>query len=463
MDAGAGSSEFDRTDSAMLTLLAIWLAVCIALMLIGHGGRLHSAGMPLAYFLGLSLIHTPGAAVYIDFPKWDELAIRTEAGFEETVTGMVAFLIGVMIVRSIATHKSASRIPKFWPPSQLAALDRLALLYLFGGICYFFLGSFVAIPSVGAAIAALASLLVVGSSLRLWVARQEKNSTKLWLSISLLPLLPLITVIRGGFIGFGTYWLLSIVSFSYAQSKQRLGYFLIAPILVFVGLSVFVNYMASRTAFRQAAWFQQVSIEERFDRVLDIFRNFEWYDSASTKQREVIDGRLNQNLLVGAASERLKLGAVNYANGATLVNMAIGLIPRALWPGKPQVGGGGTVVEDFTGIRFAEGTSVGAGQVLEFYINFGTWGVIGGFLLYGSLIGWMDLRIMERLEQGDQTGFLLWFTVCLALLQPGGNLLEVVVSAAGSAITSLTLGYFLKRRFDINSTPDATNSQLTVT
>jgi len=447
----------------MLTLLAIWLAVCIALMLIGHGGRLHSAGMPLAYFLGLSLIHTPGAAVYIDFPKWDELAIRTEAGFEETVTGMVAFLIGVMIVRSIATHKSASRIPKFWPPSQLAALDRLALLYLFGGICYFFLGSFVAIPSVGAAIAALASLLVVGSSLRLWVARQEKNSTKLWLSISLLPLLPLITVIRGGFIGFGTYWLLSIVSFSYAQSKQRLGYFLIAPILVFVGLSVFVNYMASRTAFRQAAWFQQVSIEERFDRVLDIFRNFEWYDSASTKQREVIDGRLNQNLLVGAASERLKLGAVNYANGATLVNMAIGLIPRALWPGKPQVGGGGTVVEDFTGIRFAEGTSVGAGQVLEFYINFGTWGVIGGFLLYGSLIGWMDLRIMERLEQGDQTGFLLWFTVCLALLQPGGNLLEVVVSAAGSAITSLTLGYFLKRRFDINSTPDATNSQLTVT
>ena len=447
----------------MLTLLAIWLAVCIALMLIGYGGRLHSAGMPLAYFLGLSLIHTPGAAVYINFPKWDELAVRTEAGFAETVVGMVAFLIGVMIARFAAAHKSGSQLPKVWRPSQLATLDRLALLYLFGGICYFGLGSFVTIPSAGAAIAALSSWLVVGSSLRLWVARQEKNNTKLWLSISLLPLLPLITVIRAGFIGFGTYWLLSIVSFSYAQSKQRLGYFLIAPVFVFVGLSVFVNYMESRTAYRQATWFQQVSIEERFDRVLDIFRNFEWYDSDDLKQREVIDGRLNQNLLVGAASERLNLGAVNYANGATLVTMAIGLIPRALWPDKPQVGGGGTVVEDFTGTRFAEGTSVGAGQVLEFYVNFGTWGVIGGFLLYGWLIGSMDLKIMESLERGDLRGFLLWFTVCLALLQPGGNLLEVVVSAAGSAVTSITFGYFLNRRFDINSAPSAANSHLTVT
>ena len=52
-----------------------------------------------------------------------------------------------------------------------------------------------------------------------------------------------------------------------------------------------------------------------------------------------------------------------------------------------QAGGGGTIVQDFTGIEFADGTSVGAGQVLEFYVNFGTWGVIGGFLLFGWLIG----------------------------------------------------------------------------
>jgi hypothetical protein len=186
-----------------------------------------------------------------------------------------------------------------------------------------------------------------------------------------------------------------------------------------------------------------------------MFRNFEWYDSENWKHREVIDGRLNQNLIVGAAIDRLETGAVNFANGSTIVDMAISLIPRALWPDKPQVGGGGTVVRDYAGMRFAEGTSVGAGQVLEFYINFGTWGVIGGFLLYGWLIGWMDLRIMQSLNRGDQKGFLLWFMTCLALLQPGGNLLEIVTSVVGSAITAYAFGYFLNRRFggpDANST-----------
>ncbi len=427
----------------MTILLLVWLAVGIVIMLIGVQTGRDSAGMPLAYFLGLSMIHTPGAAVYLNFPKWDALATQTETGFQLTITGLVAFLVGVLVARYTTFASRSVQKPRIRQPEELAALDRLALLYLFGGIVYFALGSFVSIPSVGAIIAALSSLLIVGSSLRLWVAHQEGNNLKFWLTVSLLPLLPLITVIRGGFIGFGTYWLIASVSFAFAQSKQRLGYFLIAPFVVFVGLSVFVNYMASRTEFRQALWFQQVGVGDRFQRVADMFRNFEWYDSENFKHREVIDGRLNQNLLVGAAVDRLQSGLVNYAHGSTFVDLAIGLIPRALWPDKPQVGGGGTVVTDFTGIKFAEGTSVGAGQVMEFYINFGTLGVIGGFLLYGWLIGWMDIRIIDCLREGNKKGYLMWFMVCASLLQPGGNLLEVVVTAAGSAITSYGFGFFL--------------------
>ena len=104
------------------------------------------------------------------------------------------------------------------------------------------------------------------------------------------------------------------------------------------------------------------------------------------------------------------------------------------------------MVSEFTGLDFAEGTSVGAGQVFEFYINFGTIGVIGGFLLYGWIFGWMDLQIIESLYRGDQRRFLFWFMICLALLKPGGNLLEIAVSAVSSAITAFGLGYFLSRR-----------------
>jgi hypothetical protein len=445
----------------MMNLLLVWLAVSIVIMLIGIQADRYSAGLPVAYFLQLSLIHAPGAAVYLNFPKWDALTNQTEAGFQQTVIGMVAFVVGVLFVRYTTFALRPAQKPRNLQPRELAALDRLALRYLFGGIAYFALGSFVSIPSVGAIIASLSSLLIVGVSLRLWVAHQEGNYLKFWLTVSLLPLLPLITVIRGGFIGFGTYWLLASVSFAFAQSKRRLGYFIVAPFVVFIGLSVFVNYMASRTEFRQAVWFQQVGIGDRFQRVADMFRNFEWYDSENSKHRDVIDGRLNQNLLVGAAIERLQTGLVDYAYGSTLVDMAIGLIPRALWPNKPQVGGGGTVVQDFTGLKFADGTSVGAGQVLEFYANFGTLGVIGGFLLYGWLIGWMDIRIIDCLREGNRKGFLLWFMVCAALDQPGGNLLEVVVTAAGSAITASVIGYFLNDRFAAGTTSD--NSQTTLT
>jgi hypothetical protein len=427
-------------------LLSIWLALALATMLLGQRGLQRTAGMPLAYFLGLSMIHVPGAAAYLSFPTWDTLTRQTQTGFEQTVIGMTAFLAGVMLARCTASPPNTDHTRRLWLPSEFAALDRLALIYIAGGTCYFMLDQLVSIPSATAIISSLVSLLIVGACLRLWVAHRQGRVLTFWSTIALLGLFPVITVVRSGFIGFGIYWMLAALSFACALSKRRLGYFLLAPLVIFFGLSVFTNYMVSRTAFRQAVWYQNVGLAERFERLEQMFSNFQWLDYDNRQQREVIDARLNQNLLVGAAVERLELDEVSYAHGGTLVDIALGLIPRAIWPDKPAVGGGGTVAERYTGKRTAEGTSVGAGQVLEFYINFGVLGVIGGFLLYGYLIGWMDLRIITSLEQGDQKGFLSWFMVCLALLQPGGNLLEIVVMAAGSAVLARLVALLLLDR-----------------
>src|SRR5262249_3138171 len=251
----------------------------------------------------------------------------------------------------------------------------------------------------------------------------------------LLPLLPLTTLTQGGFLGFGTTWAITAASFLFAQSKRKVAYVFAAPAVFFIGLSVFVNYMAARDDLRQLVWYEQASLGDRLQRVADVFVNFEWLDLSNSRHRQAIDRRLNQNFLVGAAAARLESGQVEYASGATLGDMIVALVPRAIWPDKPAVGGGGSVVHDFTGIEFAEGTSVGAGNVLEFYANFGTWGVIGGFLLLGCLIGRMDLLTIRYLRQGQQTRFLFWFLIGLAMLAPGGNLLEVVVGVAGSAVT----------------------------
>jgi len=209
--------------------------------------------------------------------------------------------------------------------------------------------------------------------------------------------------------------------------------------------------MKARNEIRQMVWDRPVPIGDRLQRIADVFQNFEWLDLSNGQHHEAIGGRLNQNSLVGPAVARLELGVVQYAYGATIGTMIMGLIPRAVWPDKPEIGGGGTVVSDFTGIKFEEGTSVGAGQVLEFYVNFGTWGVIGGFMLFGWLLGRMDSLAIECLYRGDQRRFLFWFLISLAMLQPGGNLIEVSTTAVASALVAYGIGYSMRRSW---STPE---------
>jgi hypothetical protein len=100
------------------------------------------------------------------------------------------------------------------------------------------------------------------------------------------------------------------------------------------------------------------------------------------------------------------------------------MLPRVLWPEKPVFAGSGDLVSRYTGRRFAEGTSVGVGQVLESYINFGTVGVVLGFLLLGAILTNVHVIARRRLLAGDQQSFVLWFVVGTAMLRPGGSLLR---------------------------------------
>ena len=68
------------------------------------------------------------------------------------------------------------------------------------------------------------------------------------------------------------------------------------------------------------------------------------------------------------------------------------LVPRVLWPDKPVYGAAVHIVADMTGLHLDENTSWGVGNVMEFQINFGTTGVIIGFLILGFSLGWLDFR-----------------------------------------------------------------------
>src|SRR5689334_12038703 len=83
----------------MLILLLIWVALSLALLYFGIGRQKTGGALTLPYFLGLSLMHVPGALVYLE--SWSEFIDEGETtlGFELTIIGMAAFVSGAIVVR----------------------------------------------------------------------------------------------------------------------------------------------------------------------------------------------------------------------------------------------------------------------------------------------------------------------------------------------------------------------------
>ena len=108
----------------MLILLSIWLVVGIALIV--SDTRRDSAGLPLAYFLSLSLIYVPGAMFYLE--DVDSIFDATKTGFELTVIGMVSFLVGVVTARHTTHYFTVGQVRDI-NFQRAGSLDRCASFY----------------------------------------------------------------------------------------------------------------------------------------------------------------------------------------------------------------------------------------------------------------------------------------------------------------------------------------------
>ena len=411
-------------------LLVIWAALLVALVIFAIGQPGRGGALTLAYFLGLSLIHVPGVLPFLgsDGKLWD--LDMTEIGFEITILGMAAFAFGAVLVRRIDRRRGVAKgAPQRRRAQPIEHLGWRAIVL--GVVASFVLVPLsVRVPSLTSVVSALATLLILGLWLVLYGAAVTADLRRTLATLALLPLLPLATLVMGGYLGYGVYWILSVVAFLFVITRRRIWFYFGAPVAVFLGLSLFVTYMGQRAGIRELVWKEQAGMVDRIDRVSALVTEFQLLDLASPTHVAAIDKRLNQNWLVGAAVMYHEDGWAAFAYGATVP--LSGLIPRAVWPDKPGVGGGGDVVSDFTGIRFDEDTSVGTGQVLEFYVNFGIPGVLLGFLGLGYLLMRLDQGIMRSLAADDTRGLLVRAMPGLTLLQPGGNLLEILVACVAA-------------------------------
>lgn len=426
---------------------AIAWIVTAAFVLLRHWRTGSGVGLVLGYVIGFGAIHWLATALAIlpwfDHPYPDAVA----DGMRLAAIGMFTFAGGVEVATWVMNRRRAARGPDDeddqddrGEPSDHGHLDpRVVSLYLAAGL----LIQLVLFPlarglsTVTALLATGSTLVVTGVALKCWNAWRLGDSRTLliWLVASMA--LPFFTVATQGFLGYGLAAMMAIYAFVAAFYGPRIKILLAAAVLAYLGLSVYVTYMRDRADIRSVVWAGS-SLGDRAERLNQTISEMEWFDLQEQDHLTRVDARLNQNFLVGAAVHHIGAGYAPYANGSTLYEAALSLLPRAIWPDKPVSAGSGDLVSRYTGIRFSRDTSVGVGQVLEWYVNFGTPGVAVGFFLFGLIVCWLDWSAVQALMQGDISRFTMRYLPGLSLINMGGSFVEMTASAgAGLAMVAM--------------------------
>ncbi|MCU0754829.1 MAG: hypothetical protein MUE46_06860 [Xanthomonadales bacterium] len=396
----------------VLAALAVWLA----------SRRGAESPLMLTYFFALSMIHVGGAINYLGGSVMLYHERETYEGFRLTLIGLSAMLVVVFLLRVLKLVESSKVVDA--PMMPMRTVYRVIGL---GALTYFVMNPLSWILPSGTVISAtLAGLLPLG--FWFWVhnaARSDAPWQQLPRIAAVAVLLPVATLLGSGFLGFGVSLALTIAVMVLVVWPQKSPFVLAMPLIGYLGLSLGASYMIHRNDIRDAVWGGE-DLRTRIQATTQIFTDFRFYDVNDPETVAAVESRFNQNVLVGLGLQSHASGFAQLQYGATVPLWS--LIPRVLWPDKPDIGGGRTVVSDFTGIYFTDGTSVGAGNPLEFYINFGWAGVIGGFALLGGLLGWHDRNLVDGLRANDLRKVVLYGLPGLTLINPGGNLLEVFIA-----------------------------------
>ena len=414
-----------------LIALALWIIVPGYFFLQSYKTRYPVVGLIFGYCMQLGLIHFTGGVIQL--LPWYTSPTRhdTLAGFPITSYALLGLFLGHLVSqpgvlrRSYPGARSRPMVLDF-PETGWVCIG-------VGLVAYFVvMGSILSIASLSAVVANGLNLAAIGFCLEWWFYYQMGLRKLAWNIASGVLILPILTVLLIGFLGFGINAVLVVAAFIAVSGVPRQTVLVGGAALGFVLLSVWAVYFSVRTQIRDTVW-GGAELDTRAEVVSrNMQAKWEWFSFANNDQLDRIDDRLNQNHLLGAAVRELESGRVQFAEGETLQNIVVSMVPRILWPGKPYYAGSGSLVTRFTGIEFAAGTSVGIGHVMELYVNYGKMGVLLGFGIIGALLSTLDIAAASFLWSGKLEKCLLCFVAGTTLLTVGGVLAESAPAFFGS-------------------------------
>lgn len=420
------------TDEVWLPITVCLTAFFATFLLCRRGGSL---GLPVAFVVNLLLIHVPGAYAYgVAGQIYRSLFLGTATltGFRLSALATGCFVAGVWLARRSRTAADPA-------PSRIDPI--FVRFCLIGGWLFAFgLTPLRAIPSLGAALVFGSSIWMVGVMLGMTEALEQRRLLRQLLWIVALLVYPATVLIFGGFLSYGTTAVMIVLSYLVVRARRAWLALAIAPLLCYLGISLFVNYFEQRTFLRSVLW-SEAGFEQRVDALGQAFSGFKLFDPYDRGHVRALALRLNQNMFVGVAATRLERGDIEYYHGRSVYEGAIALIPRALWQDKPVYGGSPAVVSEVTGWHLNKKTSWGVGNVLEFYLSYGYWSLVAGFVLLGWAIGRLDVLGYRRLASGRLGDALIFILPGIALIQPNGSLVEIMGGAAAALVAAFGWRY----------------------
>lgn len=419
-----------------LSILACMMVLVVTVLLVRRSPT--TLALPLAYIINLLLIHVPGAYAFaISGGQYSGLSNSASVianGIMLTAVAAICFFIGTSV--SIASRRNIG-LANIWINQKLDS-KFIAFCMVSGFVLSFGVGALRAIPTIGAAIYFSSAIWMLAAMASLAAAVTYRQPMKLLGWLAVLFAYPIIVLILSGFMSYGVSAAIIVGSLAVIRMRGTLRSLLMIMALGYLGISGFVNYMGSRAELRSTLW-SGAGLGERIDAVTDAFSALEPFSPGNPQHLRALTVRLNQNEFVGRAADRLSTGQAEFLQGRSFYEALMSPIPRFMWPDKPVGGGSGQVVREMTGMWLTEKTSWGVGNVMEFYINFGLWSLIPGFLLLGWLIGWLDRRAALALATDDPSRTLIYFLPGIALIQPNGSLVELVGGAFAALLGAVAL------------------------
>jgi hypothetical protein len=420
-----------------------WAAVAVLISVVRTARHSGGVGLVTAFLVNFGMAYWIGAAIallpWYAPPDLDAIF----AGFRQSTFAVVGFAVGVLVLAPRPV-----KVTEIRTADQTNGLERLPPIYVaIGLVCFLVLLPVASrIPSGSALVSQGWNLAVAGLALGCWCAwtgvRWRSVSFSWWLTATLS--LPLLTILTQGFLGYGTAAAIAVLCFVASFYRPRWRVLLASLLLLYVGLSLYVTYMRDRNGIREVVWSGSPAAE-RINTLYATISTLEWFDLHNPDHLTRITQRLDQNAQVGTAVQYIDAGLAQYAYGQTLIDGAISLVPRVIWPTKPIVVGGAALVTKYTGIQFDPTTTVGIGNVMESYISFGTLGVTVWFILIGAVLVRVDAAASVHLRRGEWPKFVQWYLPGLSLLAVSSSIVELTSSVGAAIVITLAVNAFVRR------------------